>query len=304
MSSVAGDIRVDGRTIRVSTPDRVLWPATGFTKRSMLDYLEAVAPVMLPHLAGRPITLRRAPEGVAGPAWYQTECRGAPDWLATVEVRGARGGGQRYCLIEEPAALLWAANRGALEFHPLPTTVERLGEPTALVLDLDPGPPATLVECCRVALRIRERLAALGLAGVVKTSGSLGLHVVVPLGRGHTFEVTKTFARALARELAAETPELVVASSTRAARRGRVFVDWVANDLVRSIVAPYSLRALEWPVVSTPLAWIEVEAAAERGQADGLWFLPEQVLARIDRLGDVFAGALDEGGTLPETATL
>jgi bifunctional non-homologous end joining protein LigD len=301
-SVTTGVWEAKGRTVRVTSRERILWPVAGFTKGQLIDYLLAVAPVLLPHLAGRPVTLRRFPEGVDGPGWYQTECRGAPDWLPSVVVRGARGAGQRYCVIDERAALVWAANRGAVEFHPLPTRTDAVGVPTALVLDLDPGPPASVVDACRVAIAARDVLVADGLRPVVKTSGSLGVHVVAPLVPGHTFAQTKAYARRLAERLAADPAldGLVVARTDRALRAGRVLVDWIANDLVRSIAAPYSPRAMPWPVVSTPLRWEEVEALAAGDGDLRAWFLPDAVIARVERDGDLFDGALADGGRLPD----
>jgi bifunctional non-homologous end joining protein LigD len=293
-------VPVAGRGVRISSPARVMWPAANVTKSELIDYLLAIAPVLLPHLRGRPVTLRRFPEGVDGPGWYQTECRGAPDWVPWVEVRGARGGGQRYCRIEEPAALAWAANRGAIEIHPLPTATDRLGEPTGVIVDLDPGPPASVVEACRVAVAVRDVLVGAGLEPVAKTSGSRGLHVVAALQPGHSFATTKAYVRRLAEGLRDDPAlgGLVVVTNDRAARTGRVLVDWVANDLVRSIAAPYSPRALAWPTVSTPLTWDEVAAIAT-GHQPAAWFLPDAVLDRVARHGDLFAPALGPGGRLP-----
>jgi len=301
---MATDAATSRRKAIVTSPDRVLWPAVGFTKGGMIDYYTAIAPVLLPHLAGAPVTLRRFPEGVDGPGWYQTECRNAPAWVATTEVRGERGAGQRYCRIESVDALIWAANIGSIEFHPLAVRVDRPHEAAMLILDLDPGPPASIVDCCSVALELRSMLVEMGVASpVVKTSGSLGLHLVVPLGPGHSFDAVKATARRMGDALARRRPDLVTDRATRAERRGRVFVDWIANDSIRSIVAPYSLRALRWPLVSTPLRWEEVEAAVAGHDPRLLWFGPRAVLERVDRDGDLFAGALGRPqvlGVLPE----
>lgn len=278
------EVDVGGRRLRISTLDRVLYPAAGFTKAHVLDYYARVAPALVPHLAGRPVTLLRCPEGVEAACWYQTQCRGAPEWLRTQTVPGRTGDPQSYCVIDDLPGLVWAANLGALELHPLPVRVDALDEPTALVLDLDPGPPAGLAECCRVALLLRDALAPLECA--VKTSGSLGLHVVVPLGPGASFSETKAAARALAETLAARRPDLAVARQARTLRAGKVLVDWAQNDRVRSIVAPYSLRALPVPTVSAPLGWEEVE----RGEAGP--FAPAEVVERLERHGDLFAPAL------------
>jgi bifunctional non-homologous end joining protein LigD len=295
----AADIVVGGRRLRLTNPERVLWPETGFTKRAMLDYYLAVADTILPHLRGRGITLRRFPEGVDGPGWYQANCRGRPPWVSTHDVTGKKGESLRYCLVDEAATLAWLANLGTIELHPFLAMADRPDEPTALVLDLDPGPPASLVASARVALLLRDILADLGLAAVVKTSGSIGLHVYAPLAPGHTFEATKAAARVLADVLARREPELVVNTVSRAARAGRVFIDWVQNDASRSTVAPYSLRATPWPLVSTPLNWDEVGEAVTARRADRLLFGPRQVVDRIARLGDPFERALSPGGRLP-----
>lgn len=284
-------VAVDGRTLRLTNLDRVLYPATGFTKGQMIDYYRAVAPALLSHLAGRPLTLRRFPEGFERPNWYQTTCRGAPPWVRTAEVAGRRGSVFTMCVVDELPALLWVANLGTLELHPHPGTVAAPDRPTWLVFDLDPGPPADLLACCRVALVVRDRLAAAGLTAVVKTSGSLGLHVYAAIQPAPDAE-TKRVARALAEELAREHPELIVAAAARDRRAGRIFVDWLQNDATRSTVAPYSLRAMLWPLVSAPLRWDEVEDALVRRDASGLVVDAPGVLARIEREGDLFSAAL------------
>lgn len=294
-------LELDGRAVRLTHPERVLWPRVRFTKRHLIDYLVAVAPVLLPHIRGRGLTLRRFPEGVDGPGWFQAECRGGPDWMRTFDVVGREGRTWRYCVVDDAAGLVWAANLGTLELHPFLSTIDRPAEPTALVLDLDPGPPAGLVECARVALLLRARLADLGLAAYPKTSGSVGLHVYVPLAPGHTFEQTKAFARSLAAQLTAAHGDLTTDVIDRSTRAGLVYLDWIQNDASRSTVAPYSLRATPWPLVSTPVLWDELEYAVEARRAESLVFTPRDVLARIDRLGDVFAplGDTSAGAVLP-----
>ena len=295
----AAHVSVGGRRIRLTNPDRVLWPRTGFTKRELIDYYVAIADVLLPHLRERAVTLRRFPEGVDGPGWYQANCRGHPAWVSTHDLRGQRGELLRYCRVDEPATLVWLANLGTIELHPFLWRASNPIEPAALVLDLDPGPPASLVAAAQVALLARVVLRHYGLDAVVKTSGSLGLHLFVPLTRGHSFDATKRFARAVAERLAAEAPELVIATSSRARRAGRVFVDWVQNDASRSTVAPYSVRATPWPLVSTPVTWDEVEFAASNRRGASLLFTPAEVRERVGRLGDLFAPALDRAHTLP-----
>jgi bifunctional non-homologous end joining protein LigD len=290
------------RAITATHRERVLWPAAGWTKGDMLDYYAAIAPALLPHLKDRGLTLARFPEGVEGTGWMQADCRGHPDWMRVQLVEGKRGQRFRYCLIDDVAGLLWAANLGTIEFHPFLATADRADEPSWLVLDLDPGPPAGLHEASMVALAVRDRLESAGLRTVAKTSGSLGLHVYGPLAPGHSFAQTKAYGRALAARLASEHPDLVLDRVDREARAGRVYVDWVQNDRNRQMVAAYSLRVTEWPSVSTPVAWEEVEEAAagrRLGRRPPLRWRPDEVLERVSRLGDLFAPALSAGGVLP-----
>lgn len=272
------ELEAFGRTLRVSSLDRVLWPLANFKKRDLLDYLSAVAPSMLPHLKGRPMTFARYPTGVEGRGWFQTNCpNGRPDWLPVREVAGKNGQQFQYALIEEPAAILWAANQGALEFHPAQ-------QPYVLVFDLDPGEPAGLVECCEVALLLRERC---GTHAVVKTSGLAGMHVFVPRP-GESFPALKQRARQLAEELAQEYPQRITAKMQRSLRPGKVFVDWGQNDETKSMAAAYSPRAAPFPFVSTPVAWAEVEEAVKKRDERALRFLPREVLARVENHGDLF----------------
>ena len=260
--------------MNVTSRERVLWPETGFTKGDLADYYRAVAPALVPHLAQRAVTLRRFPEGVEGPNWFQDECRGAPPWLRTAEVRG-----RRFCVLDSAEALVWTANIAAVELHPYPFRLEEPVRATHVVFDVDPGEGATVIDCCAVALRLRRRFPQ----ARVKTSGLLGLHVFVPADA--PFSETKTVAREVAEELAAETPERVTTTQKRAERRAKVLVDWLQNDPTRSTVAPYSLRAAPWPLASTPLRWDEVERAREPRE---LVFTGKDVLARLDRYGDLF----------------
>lgn len=261
--------------VRVTSRGRVLWPETGFTKGELVDYYARVAPAIVPHLAGRPLTLRRFPEGVEGPNWFQDECRGAPDWLRVAEWRG-----RRFCVVDSAEALVWTANLSAIELHPYGFRADEPGIATHVVFDLDPGERATIVDCCAVALRIR----ALVEDAVVKTSGLLGLHVFASARR--PFAEAKTFAREVAERLAGETPNLVTAAQRRTERRGKVLVDWIQNDPARSTVAAYSVRAAPWPLVSTPLTWEEVERATGPRE---LVFDVQGVLDRVDRYGDLWS---------------
>jgi bifunctional non-homologous end joining protein LigD len=281
--------------VRLSSLEKVLWPEAGTTKGDMVDYYRAVAPYLLPHLAGRPLTLGRFPNGVEGRGFAQNECRGAPPWLRTHRVRLRSGLVRRFCVVEDLESLLWVVNQNAIELHPLPVDCTQPDRPTAVVFDLDPTPPADVIDCCAVALRLRELLG--GLAAFPKTSGAAGLHVLVPLSGANDFPQAKAFARKLAAQLAEEWPERVVDVQKRAARGGKVLVDWLQNDPMRSTVAPYSLRATPWPTASAPLTWAEVERAREPEQ---LTFLADHVLERATRLGDLFRPVLDLEQALPE----
>jgi bifunctional non-homologous end joining protein LigD len=280
--------------------DRVLWPAAGFTKGDMLTYYEGIAPALLPHLAGRPLTLGRFPNGVEGPGFATTECAGRPDWIRTVAVPLRSGEVRHQCVIEDVPSLLWVVNLGSIELHAFPSAGDRLDEPAFVVLDLDPGPGAGLVECCRVAVRLREALGEAGLRGFAKTSGGLGLHVYVPLAPGHSFEASKAFARSLAARLAAESPEAVTDRRERAARSGRVLVDWVPNGARALTVTPYSLRATDLPSASTPVSWDEVDEAGSGGDAEQLRFGPADTLARTRTGGDRFRPVLELKQRLPD----
>jgi bifunctional non-homologous end joining protein LigD len=278
-------ILVEGRELSLTNLDKVLWPDVGFTKAHLIEYYVAVAPTLLPHLEGRPLTLRRFPDGVGGISWHQNECSGEPDWLPVHETRGRNGRPLRFCMVDGLPALVWLANKAAVELHPFLWRVDRPREPTQLVFDLDPGPPAGLVECARVALEVRAILEQIGLTPHVKTSGSLGLHVHAPL---ETALDGKALARGIAERLAAEHPAGIVAEMRRSARTGRVYVDWLQNDAGRQTVAPYSLRGTPRPTVATPVGWEEVERAVDERRTELLVFAPDEVLARIASVGDLF----------------
>lgn len=288
---VVTSIDVDGRAVRITNPDRILWPATGTRKRDLIDYYLAVAPALLPHVAGRGLTLGRWPEGVDATGWLQAECRGRPPWMAAWRTTTRQGGSFEYCVVEDRPGLAWLANLGTIELHPFLATAERPTEPSWLVFDLDPGAPASIVDCCRVALGVREMLVRLGLEAYPKTSGMLGLHVFAPLAAGHTFAATKALARRVARELATRDAG-VTDRMARDGRAGKVYVDWVQNDASRSTVAVYSTRAATAPWVSTPITWDEVASAARDGDGASLRFGPRDVLHRLDRVGDLFAPVL------------
>ncbi len=294
-------VTVDEHTLDFSNPDKILYPAAGTTKREVLAYLVAAAPVLVRHLAGRPLTVRRWPDGVDDDGFFAKAVPpGTPDWVARAP-GGPSTGGELAMLVEGAATLAWLANLAALELHvPLALAAEP-GRADAVVFDLDPGEPAGLTECGTVAVLIEGMLAGLGLRSVVKTSGSKGLQVYVPLGGdGASFDETKAFSRAVAQTLSAAEPDLVVAQQAKAKRAGRVLVDWMQNDAAKTTVAVYSLRARERPTISTPVEWEEVAALVAGGNPAALVFGPEQVLRRITERGDLFAPLLSLVQTLPK----
>ena len=298
MTESAG-LELEGHRLSLTNLDRVLWPATDFTKGQMIDYYLRVAPALLPHLEGRPLTLGRFPAGVDRRGFAQTECRGHPPWMATRTVRLASGEKRRFCLVDGPASLAWVSNQSAVELHTFLARGPRLERPAAVAYDLDPGPGRGLLDCCRVALALREALAAYGLLAVVKASGSRGLHVLVPISETHGYDQTKAFARRVARQLAELKPDEVVADVRGSSRAGRVFVDWLRNDERQTLVAPYSLRSSDQPRVSAPVSWDEVEATIRKGDPDRLLLGPEQLIRRLERDGDLWRSVANSAQRLP-----
>jgi bifunctional non-homologous end joining protein LigD len=284
----SAEVEVDGCCVALTSLDRVVWPEPRITKRDMLAYYAAVAPVLLPHLHGRPLTMARFPDGVHARGFLQNECRGAPAWMHTATLELRTGALRRYCLVDNAASLLWVVNQGTVELHPYPATAERPDRPLAVLLDLDPGRGTTLLDAGVVALRLRDRLAADGLHPVVKTSGASGIHVAAPVDDA-TFAAVRAYARELAAALADEQPQLVADAVAHARRPGRVMIDWRQNDPRRSTAAPYSLRATTRPGVSVPLAWDELETVVHEADHAAVRFTPEAVVMRVARRGDLFA---------------
>jgi bifunctional non-homologous end joining protein LigD len=297
-------VEVDGRELKLTNLDKVLYPQAGFSKGEVVDYYAKVAPALLPHLAGRALTLRRFPEGVddLDAAFFEKRCpKHRPDWVKTATVlAGPRAGDIDFCVCEDLPTLVWMAQLAALELHPSLSLAKAPDRPTALVFDLDPGAPADVLDCCRVGLRLRELFERFGIECFAKTSGSKGLQVYVPLNTPVGYDETKPFARAIAQLLEKQTPELVVSKMKKVERRGRVFVDWSQNHRRKTTIAVYSLRARERPTVSTPVSWKEVEQALDRDDADSLVFEAGDVLERIDRHGDLFAPVLELKQKLPQ----
>jgi bifunctional non-homologous end joining protein LigD len=300
--SRAVEVEVEGRALRLSNLDKVLYPETGFTKAQVIDYYTRVAPVLLPHLEGRPLTLKRYPNGVEGKYFYEKECPShRPDWVRTARIPiRSDGRSVNFCLADDLPTLVWTSNLADLELHTSMARAAAITQPTMMVFDLDPGAPAGVLECAEVALRLRRLLEPLGLESWVKTSGSKGLQVYVPLNVETSYEQTKPFALAVAQLLERESPELIVSRMRKDLRGGKVFVDWSQNDEHKTTVCVYSLRAKARPMVSTPLAWTEVEEAVEAQAADRLAFDWEAALARVDERGDLFAPVLERRQTLPQ----
>jgi bifunctional non-homologous end joining protein LigD len=292
-------VRAGERQLVLSNLDKPLYP-DGFTKAQVIHYYSTVAPLLLPHLRDRPVTFIRYPNGVGGQHFYEKNVpNSAPSWLRTARLPS---GGSRdtveYALLDELAALVWAANLAALELHVPQWTIDPGGAgrvPDRLVFDLDPGPGTTVVECARVAERLHDVLVADGLAPAAKTSGSKGMQVCAGV-RGGLPGDTSAYAKALAERFAAETPDLVTAKMAKALRPGKVFIDWSQNNPAKTTVAPYSLRGRDRPTASTPVTWAEVRACR---RAEELVFTAEDVLDRVQDVGDLFAVLLEDRAELP-----
>lgn len=294
-------IVVDRRRVPLSNLDKRLYPC-GITKGQVIDYYARVSPVLLPHLKDRAVTLKRYPNGSDGMFFFEKNCPAhRPNWVQIRHVAGRTSEGVTYCVLNSRAALLWAANLAALELHVPLAKANQPHRALAMVFDFDPGAPATFKECSAMALRLRDLLDNLGLACFPKTSGNKGLHVYVPLNGSATFDQTKTFARAIATLFEREHPELVTSHMSKSRRPGRVIIDWSQNDVAKTTVCAYSLRATACAGVSTPLHWQEVEACAagRRGALARVRFGPEDVLGRIEREGDLFAPLLKLRQRLP-----
>jgi bifunctional non-homologous end joining protein LigD len=296
------EVEIEGRRLSLSNLDKVFYPGPGFTKGQVIDYYTRVAPAVLPHLRGRPLTLKRYPDGVEGEFFYEKQCpRHRPDWVATAAVWSRHTSRTiDFCLAEDLATLVWLANLADLELHTSLALAADSKRPTVLAFDLDPGPPATIVECAELALRLRELLEHLGLQAFPKTSGSKGMQVYVPLNTAVTYAETKPFAQGLAQLLERRHPELAVSDMKKSLRTGRVFVDWSQNDEHKTTVCVYSLRAREQPTVSAPLTWEEVEGVLESGDPEQLAFSSAEVLERVTEHGDLFAPVLELVQELPQ----
>ena len=284
------ELIVEDRKIQVSNLDKVLYPKVQFTKGQVIDYYIRVAPVLLPHLKDRPLTMKRYPDGVEGEFFYEKNCPShRPKWVKTANV-WSEGNNRmmNYCLAQDLPTLVWAANLADLELHTSLSRKKNVERPTMMVFDLDPGPPADIVQCCQVGLWLHDLLAKMKLKSFAKTSGSKGLQVYVPLNTSVTFDQTKDLSRALAQHLETDRADLVTSNMSKTVRKGKVFVDWSQNDEHKTTICVYSLRAKAEPTVSTPVTWDEVQNCLKKKEAGLLKFRSEKVLARVEKLGDLF----------------
>jgi bifunctional non-homologous end joining protein LigD len=282
---------VKGKKLAVSNLDKVLYPKVGFTKGQVIDYYIRIAPALLPHLKDRPLTMKRYPNGVDAEFFYEKNCpTHRPSWVKTAKV-WSEGNNRMmdYCLAQDLPTLVWAANLADLELHTSLSRKKDVARPTMMVFDLDPGAPADIVQCCQVGLWLRDLLGKMKLKSWAKTSGSKGLQVYVPLNTAVTYDNTKGLSRALAELLEREHRDKVVSKMSKELRKGKVFVDWSQNDEHKTTICVYSLRAKEEPTVSTPVAWEEVENCLKKKKSDLLKFRSDKTLARVEKMGDLFA---------------
>ncbi len=297
-------VDIEGRRLSLTNLDKVLYPETGFTKGQVIDYYVRAAPMLLPHLAGRPLTVKRYPDGVDGMFFYEKNCpRRHPEWVETAPIWSE--GNHRwmeYCMVQNLPSLVWAANLASLELHTSLSMASAMPHPSFIVFDLDPGEPASIVQCCQVALWVREAFSRAGLRSFAKTSGSKGLQVYVPLNSGVSYEETKPYAHHLAQSLERKHPEMVVSDMKKSVREGKVLVDWSQNDEHKTTVCVYSLRARPKPTVSTPVSWAEISRCLQANDPAKLEFTTAQVLERVERHGDLFAQVLILHQQLPQLA--
>jgi bifunctional non-homologous end joining protein LigD len=297
----AQQVEVDGRELSITNLDKVMYPSTGFTKGEVIDYYARIAPTIIPHLRGRPLTLKRYPEGAEAGHFFEKRCpKHRPEWVATASIWSEREDGEiEFCVCNDKPTLVWMAQLAALELHPSLSLAKHMERPTVLAFDLDPGEPANVIDCARVALRVRGLFGELGVECFPKTSGGKGLQVYVPLNGRTTYATTKPYSHAVAQLLERMHPDEIVSRMTKKLRKGKVFVDWSQNTESKTTIAVYSLRARERPTVSTPLEWDEVEAAAESGDPEPIRFEAPQVIERVEERGDLFAPVLELKQRLP-----
>ncbi|MGW5669730.1 non-homologous end-joining DNA ligase [Micromonospora sp. NPDC003776] len=302
MSAERLKVDVEGRALELSNLDKVLYPKAGFTKGEVIDYYTRIAPVLLPHLRDRALTRIRFPNGVEGGSFFEkNKPNNTPDWvrIENLPAPGSSKGRETidYVVCEDLPTLVWLANLAALELH---TPQWQIGEhPDMMVLDLDPGAPAALKQCCQVALLMRDRLAEDGIESYPKTSGKKGMQLCCPIAGTQDADDVSAYAKRIAQELEKAHPKLIVSKMARNLRPGKVFIDWSQNNAAKTTVAPYSLRAQAVPSVSTPLTWDEVSAGAAGKRPATKPYTADEVLKRVAKQGDLLAPLLDGGPELP-----
>jgi bifunctional non-homologous end joining protein LigD len=306
MARTTSEVEIQGKRLKLSNLEKVLYPEAGFTKGQLIDYYVRIAPALLPHLKDRPLTMKRYPEGVTGEFFYEKNCpTHRPDWVKTAPV-WSEGNNRwmQYCLVQDLPTLVWAANLADIELHTSLSLAKDVLRPSFIVFDLDPGAPANMVQCCKVGRWVRAVFQHFGLESFAKTSGSKGLQVYIPLNTPVTYDQTKPFAHELARLLEREHPDEIVSDMKKVLRVGKVLVDWSQNDDHKTTVCVYSMRAKDKPTVSTPVSWDEVERTAEKEDPDLLVFAYDQTLKRVEQMGDLFEPVLKLKQKLPPIEAL
>ncbi len=303
--TASSEVAIDGKRLKLVNLDKVFYPAVGFTKGQVIDYYARISTVLLPHLKDRPLTMKRYPDGVDGPFFYEKRCpEHRPKWVQTAPVwSDDKGDHIQFCLANDLATLIWAANLADLELHTSLSLAKAIDKPTMMVFDLDPGEPADIRDCCAVAVQLRAMLEHLHLQSFAKTSGSKGMQVYVPLNTPVTYDDTKAFSHAIAQLLERANPKEVVSNMKKSLRQGKVFVDWSQNDEHKTTVCVYSLRAKERPMVSTPVDWDEVKEGIHPKKGKALAFDSRQALERAEQRGDLFEPVLKLKQRLPALST-
>jgi bifunctional non-homologous end joining protein LigD len=299
-------VDVQGRRLSLTNLDKVLYPAAGFTKGQVIDYYVRIAPVLVPQLAGRPLTMKRYPGGVDQEYFFEKNApKHRPDWVKTAPIwSGSNRRTIHFLLANDLATLVWTANLASIELHPSLSLADKIETPTMIVFDLDPGPPANIIQCAQVGLWVRDIFTHFGLQSFPKTSGSKGMQVYIPLNTPTTYDDTKPFAHAIARLLEEEHRDLVVSDMKKSVRTNKIFVDWSQNDEHKTTISVYSLRAREHPTVSTPVTWEEAEQALKKKDPQKLAFEAKDVLARLEKMGDLFEPVVQLKQTLPKLGSL
>ncbi len=294
-------VQVDGKELTIKNLEKVLYPATGFTKGQVIDYYVKIGPVILPHLQNRPLTLKRYPNGVDAGFFYEKECPSYhPEWIETISVPSTRRAFVHFCVVNDLASLIWVVNLASLEMHTSLSYKDDVLTPTMMVFDLDPGPPADLLDCLDIAFQLKAIFDELGLEVFPKTSGGKGLHVYAPLNTKTDYDKTKSFAKAVAQLLEKKNPDKVTSNMRKDLRKGKIFVDWSQNDDHKTTVCVYSLRARERPTVSAPVTWERLQWAAKHKDTSKIVMETADILRQVEKEGDLYAPMLTLKQTLPK----